>query len=270
MLGGERIIFIRYQAIEKSEEIKVPNETTINELIDLFITKNHLDGSNDNYTILYKSMFLDSTKRDMTLLDLDIQNYDTLILKNKVLITSNPNHNPHIINYLMSKLRHEFKHGQQIIISMMSANLKTHSGTEVEISQQIKFDRINPDSTEIIIILYDQIFFDPRADLYQLYNLVNLTHEPLPDLPNDSDNFFIRKYVKPADSLFVLNDTNSELEKYREYFNAYNSDKTRINKKITWYILKYYDPGKGEISDFKRFAIKYNMVDQIQILGYSQ
>jgi hypothetical protein len=260
--GGEKTINFKYE--NKTYEEKVDENKIIQSITDEFITQHHLQGNNKDYLLNYKDKTLNQQNK---LNDYGINNYDKInIIKFNIV---SPFYRPHILNYLIKKLSDEFIEGQQIMISLFSGNLSTHQGNEVEINQQIKFDKIDPNASEIIIILFDLIFFTEEYDDLQLYNLVILNNEELQDLENEDDNQYIKKYTKNKNDNFTLNIKNPHIEKYRKYFDKYNKD-DKINKKISWYILRYADTGKHPYSDFVKYIMKYNMEDKINIFGYSE
>ena len=258
MLGGGFSIFLRF---DKIYEVTVNPEDTIENVIILFIKASGIDGE---FKIIYKGKELESQR---TVTDYNIVKDETLIINNKIR-RQRTVQNIYLLEYLFNKLKTEYAEGQQIMISTMSANQKTHRGGELDISQQIKFHRINPDAREIIIILYDSSFFIPEAEQDQLYSLVDLIQQPLEDLPKAIDSKLIRKYIKPRDTLFVINETNPNKDIYREYFTIYNSDHHRINKKITWYIMNYFS--SSDLNEFKYLIDKYTMTDKIELLGYNE
>jgi len=258
MSGGGFNIFLRY--MDKIIEVTVNSEDIISDIINLFTKETGIEGE---FKIIYKGKELEYERK---VTDYNINKNDTLIIADK--IRKKPVvPNVHLLDYLFRKLATEYTEGQQIIISTMCANQRTHQGNELDISQQIKFHRINPTATEIIIILYDAIFFTYEVNQDQLYSLVNLIQEPLEDLPNQSDSELIKKYVKPIDTLFVINESNPTKEIYRKYFTKYNSDHSRINKKFSWYIIKYVST--SDLNEFTYLMKKYTMTDRIELLGYA-
>jgi len=246
----------------------IKTRRTIEKLKEQFIENEHLREKKYNFdknSLIFKDHLKHiNLQNNLLLSDYDIKDGNTI----------DADYIPKVINHInldnfIRYLRENYNKEQQIILSLFSKNLLAHLDEPyVEIDQQLKFNKIKPDKSEIIIILIDFDFFERDNEIGQIYNLVNLLEEPL----NDK---YIRKYIKPENKEFSINESNPIIERYRKYFGDCNTKDFFINKKITWYILKYTMSNKNinilgkEMPEDVAIAISRNdMIDKIEILGY--
>jgi hypothetical protein len=269
MNGGKLDIFLGFIGNEH-KVYEVENDITIEKLKEQFIENEHLQEKIDNIdknSLIFKNRLKHNIlQNDLSLFDYNIENGNTI----------DAEYIPKVINHINLKsfidyLKENYIEGQQIILSLFSKNLLAHpDNPNIEIDQQIKFDKIRPESSEIIIILIDFDFFQNNINSCQIYDLIYLVEE-------SGYGKYIKKYIKPKGTEFILNDKNPLIERYREYFIKCNSKKDIINKKITWYILKYTMSNKNinifgkEMPEDVAIAILNNdMQDKIEVLGYSE
>jgi len=271
MNGGKLDIFLGFIGNEH-KVYKVENDITIEKLKEQFIENEHLQEKNDNIdknSLIFKNRLKHNIlQNDLSLFDYNIENGNTIDAEYIPKVINNIN-----LNSFIGYLKENYIEGQQIILSLFSKNLLAHQeNTDIEINQQIKIDKIRPESSEIIIILIDYDFFEIKRDneIGQIYNLVNLLEEPV-------HNEYIRKYIKPENKEFSINKSNPIIERYRKYFEYCNTKDYFIDKKITWYILKYTMAGKNTNifgkempEDVATSIIINDMQDKIEVLGYSE
>jgi hypothetical protein len=271
MNGGKLDIFLGFIGNEH-KVYEVENDITIEKLKEKFIENEHLrekiDNINKNSLIFKDHLKPINLENNLSLSDYGIKNGNTI----------NAEYIPKVINHInleffIGYLKKNYIEGQQIILSLFSKNLLAHpENTDIEINQQVKIDKIRPESSEIILILIDFDFFkiERYNEMAQIYNLVNLIEEP-------QHNEYIRKYIKPKDTKFIINKSNPIIERYIKYFEYCNSKDYFIDKKITWHILKYTMSGKNtnifgkEMPEDVAISITRNdMQDKIEVLGYSE
>lgn len=269
MNGGKLDVFLGFMN-NKHKIYEVENDIKIEKLKDQFIKNEHLQEKNINInknSLIFKDHLKNiNLKNELSLSDYNIQTGDTIDVEYIPKITNHIN-----LDNFIKYLKENYTEYQQIILSLFSKNLLTHPDEpNIEIDQQIKFDKIRPESLEVIIILIDFDFFKNDINSCQIYDLINLVEE-------SGYGKYIKKYIKPEGTEFVLNDRNPIIERYREYFIKCNSKKDIINKKITWYLLEYTMVNKNinimgkEMPEDVAFAILNNdMIDKIEVLGYSE
>jgi hypothetical protein len=271
IIGGNLDIFLGFIG-NKHKVYEVENDITIEKLKEKFIENEHLqektNNINKNSLIFRDHLKHINLKNNLSLSDYDIKTGDIIDVE----------YIPKVINHInlesfITYLKENYIEGQQIILSLFSKNLLTHpEDLNIEIDQQVKINKIKPESSEIILILIDFEFFEIEKDneLGQIYNLVDLINEPL-------NNEYIRKYIKPKDTKFIINKSNPIIERYSKYFEYCNSKDYFVDKKITWYILKYTMANKNIImfgkeipEDVTTSILKNDMQDKIEVLGYSE
>jgi len=271
MNGGKLDVYLGFIG-NNHTRYEVENDITVQKLKEKFIENEHLQEKISNInkdSLIFKNHLTHiNLQNEISLSEYGIKTGHTI----------DADYIPEVINNInlydfIKYIKDTYIKGQQIILSLFSKNLLSHpDNPNIEIDQQIKFDKIGPESSEVIIILIDFDFFEIERhnEIGQIYNLVNLDENPI-------DDEYIRIYIKPEGTKFILNYGNPIIKRYKEYFENCNLKDYFIHKKITWYILKYTMSNKNinifgkEIpEDVADAILKNDMKDKIEVLGYSE